>query len=362
MAELRNTRLIKALLRQPVDCTPVWMMRQAGRYLPEYRELRSRVPDFMTFCKTTELAVQVTVQPLTRFDLDAAIVFSDILTIPAAMGCELEFVKNEGPVIHNPIRSKRDVAALVRPDMHRDLGYVMDAIRGSVQALAGKVPLIGFAGSPWTVATYMVEGESSKLFHTIKTMMYREPDLLHALLTQLAEVTAEYLNAQIEAGADVVMLFDSWGGVLTKEAYQQFSLQYMQRIAEQLTRERDGRRIPIIFFTKNGGQWLELIAEKGCDAVGLDWTADIADARSRVGDRVALQGNLDPSILFSNSSMIEQAVESILQSYGNGTGHIFNVGHGINKETPITSVDAMIKAVRRYGKAAHAQSSASIAS
>ena len=349
LVELTNDRLIKALLRQPVDRTPVWMMRQAGRYLPEYRALRQQVPDFMTFCKTPDLAVEVTLQPLARFALDAAIIFSDILTIPDAMGMQLEFVVGEGPVIHNPVRTERDVKTLTRPDVSRELDYVMQAISQCQQALVGKVPLIGFAGSPWTLATYMVEGGSSKFFAVIKGMLYREPTLLHKLLDKLAIVTIDYLNAQIAAGANAIMIFDTWGGVLTPATYKEFSLHYMQKIAEQLQREHEGQRIPVVFFTKNAAPWLETIAHSGCDAMGVDWTVDIGEVRERIGDKVALQGNLDPMTLFGAPESVRAEVQRILQNFGPHPGHVFNLGHGIHKDTPIESVTAMVDAVHEFG-------------
>ena len=348
MKEISKHRFIRALLKQPVDKTPVWIMRQAGRYLPEYRELRANVPNFMTFCKNPALACEVTLQPLARFDLDAAIIFSDILTIPDAMGLDLEFVSGQGPVIHNPIRTLDDVKRLHEPDIEQSLGYVMEAIDLTSSKLAGKKPLIGFAGSPWTVACYMVEGSGSKTFYRIKEMLYKNPGALTALLDKLADITVRYLNAQIKAGANAIMLFDTWGGILTPEAYQIFSLAYMRKISEQLLREHEGKRIPLTFFTKNGGQWLETIAASGCDAVGLDWTVDISDAKRRVGEKVALQGNMDPAILFSTPERIKEEVEQILQKYGDlNTGHVFNLGHGIDKSTPIDNVAALVDAVHQ---------------
>ena len=347
-----NDRIIRALLRQSVDRRPIWFMRQAGRYLPEYRELRKRVPDFMTFCKTPELACQATLQPLARFVLDAAIIFSDILTIPDAMGMDLQFVSGKGPIINNPIRSKEDVAALKPLDVETDLNYVMEAIHLTHCEINDQVPIIGFAGSPWTVATYMVEGQSSKMFSIIRTMLYQSPDILHALLRRLAKATADYLNAQIAAGASVVMLFDTWGGILAHQEYLEFSLAYMKDIASQLTREVDGQRVPIIFFTKNAAPWLEQIAESGCDALGVDSTIEMAEAKRRVSDRVALQGNLDPFLLFAKPNRIQQAVIDILDGFGNGPGLVFNLGHGIDKQTPIDNVSLMVEAVHQYGRQA----------
>lgn len=348
--DLKNDRLIKALFRQPVDRTPVWMMRQAGRYLPEYRELRKQAGGFISFCQTPELACEATLQPLNRFDLDAAIVFSDILTVPLAMGLDLEFTQGEGPVIHDPIRCQQDLQRLKSVRVKEDLWYVLEAITKSRLALAGKVPLIGFAGSPWTVATYMVEGGSSKTFQIIKTLMYRDPYTLQVLLDKLTETTIDYLNAQIESGAQAVMVFDSWGGILSHQAYQEFSLRYLKQIASSLTKSSNDQPVPLIFFTKGGGQWLESIADSGCDAVGLDWTTDISVAKRRVGSRVALQGNMDPLILFAEPELIQQQVKSIIEGFGEGSGHVFNLGHGINKESPIENVEAMIEAVHYYGK------------
>lgn len=346
---LQNNRLVRALLRQPVDHTPVWLMRQAGRYLPEYRELRSKVPNFITFCKTPELTCKATLQPLARFDLDAAIIFSDILTIPAAMGMDLEISSEVGPVIHNPIRSARDLEKLMMPDVRESLSYVMEAISLVCKELNNKMPLIGFAGSPWTLACYMVEGYSSKTFNSAKSMLYCEPKIMHALLTKLTVLTLDYLNAQIVAGAQAIMLFDTWGGVLTPNAYKQFSLHYMSRIAQGVQREFEGNKIPLIFFTKNGGQWLEAIANSGCDAVSLDWTVGISDARVRIGDRVALQGNLDPAVLLAKPSKIRAAVKEIMQVYDGHPGHVFNLGHGIDKATPPDNVAVMIEAVHEFG-------------
>ena len=297
MTTLQNDRYLRALLREPVDMTPVWMMRQAGRYLPEYRATRAEAGDFMSLCKNPELACEVTLQPLRRFALDAAILFSDILTIPDAMGLGLYFETGEGPRFERPVRSLADVQKLGVPDPEQELGYVMDAVRTIRRELKGAVPLIGFSGSPWTLATYMVEGGSSKAFTRIKKMMYAEPQTLHLLLDKLADSVIVYLNAQIRAGAQSVMVFDTWGGALTGRDYREFSLHYMHKIVDGLLREHDGRRVPVTLFTKGGGQWLEAIADTGCDAVGVDWTTSLADARARIGSRVALQGNMDPSML-----------------------------------------------------------------
>lgn len=349
--QLQNDRIIRALLCKPVDRRPIWLMRQAGRYLPEYRELRKRVPDFMSFCKTPELACEATLQPLAHFPLDAAIVFSDILTIPDAMGLDLSFVSGKGPMISDPIRSLRDVKQLKPIDVQDDLAYVMDAICLITAEIGEQMPLIGFAGSPWTVATYMVEGEGNKTFPTIRRMVYEAPDVIHALLQRLAEVTADYLNAQIVAGARVVMLFDTWGGVLAHNEYPEFSLAYMKDIAARLTREVDGVKIPVVFFTKNASPWLELIAESGCDAMSIDSTIEMTSAKQRVGDCVALQGNLDPFLLFAKKpEKIQQAVIDVLDGFGQGPGLVFNLGHGIDKNTSIDNVSLMVEAVHQYGR------------
>ncbi len=354
MTELKNDRYLRALLKQPVDYTPVWMMRQAGRYLPEYRATRAQAGDFMALCKNAELASEVPLQPLRRFPLDAAIVFSDILTIPDAMGLVLRFAAGEGPVFERPITCKADVDKIGIPDPEGELQYVMNAVRQIRKDLQGEVPLIGFSGSPWTLATYMVEGGSSKAFTKIKKMMYSEPTVLHALLDKLADSGISYLNAQIKAGAQAVMVFDTWGGVLTPRDYQQFSLQYMHKIVDGLIRENEGRRVPVTLFTKNGGMWLEQIAATGCDAVGLDWTINIADAKARVGDKVALQGNMDPSILYAPAPRIREEVASILAGFGQGgTGHVFNLGHGIHLDVPPENAGVFVEAVHELSKPYH---------
>ncbi len=338
-------RLIRALLRQPVDCTPVWMMRQAGRYLPEYRALRAKAGDFLTMCQTPELACEVTLQPLRRFNLDAAIIFSDILIIPDAMGLDLYFSEGEGPRFHKIINSLTDITALAVADVERELNYTYQAIRLVKQELANKIPLIGFAGSPWTLATYMIENGSSKEFQKIKTLLYQEPTTLHKLLDKLAAAVTAHLNAQIVAGVDVVMLFDTWGGVLTSKDYQVFSLNYMTQIINGLQRKHNGQQIPVILFTKNGGQWLEAIAQSGCDAIGLDWTLDIGVARQTVGTKVALQGNMDPMVLYASPERIRAEVKTILSAYGKGSGHVFNLGHGITQHTPPENVAVFVDAV-----------------
>ncbi len=352
MAELKNDRFLRALLREPVDVTPVWMMRQAGRYLPEYRASRAQAGDFMSLCKNKELACEVTIQPLERYALDAAILFSDILTIPDAMGLGLYFETGEGPKFKKVIRTEADVAALPVPRSASDLDYVMDAVKEIRRELNGRVPLIGFSGSPWTLATYMVEGGSSKDFRHIKEMMYATPQVLHQLLDKLALSVIDYLNEQIHSGAQAVQIFDTWGGALSGPMYQEFSLKYMQQIVNGLVREHEGRKVPVILFTKNGGQWLEAMAATGADALGLDWTTNIDDARRRVGDRVALQGNMDPSVLYASPERIRAEVGDILARFGKGAGHVFNLGHGIHQfvdpDRPKAFVDAVHELSAQY--------------
>ncbi len=345
MSSLKNDRFIKALLRQPVDRTPVWIMRQAGRYLPEYREIRAKAGDFMTLCSTPELACEVTLQPLRRFDLDAAILFSDILTIPDAMGLGLYFSEGEGPKFKTTISSASDINKLAIPDPAGKLSYVTDAVSLIRKELDGQVPLIGFAGSPWTLATYMVEGGSSKTFSKIKALLFEDPASAHNLMSKLADSVATYLNAQIEAGAQAVMVFDSWGGALTTPHYKDFSLAYMQQIVDQLIREKDGQKIPVILFTKGGGLWLQDIANTGCDGVGLDWSVDINLARQQIGDKVALQGNMDPAIMATNPDVIKQEVSRILAGFGHGNGHVFNLGHGITPNITPENVKTLVDAV-----------------
>ena len=352
-AELKNDRFLRALARQPVDRTPVWMMRQAGRYLPEYRATRARAGSFMQLCKAPELACEVTLQPLERYPLDAAILFSDILTVPDAMGLGLFFESGEGPRFERTIERDADVDALATPDPESELRYVMDAVRTIRRELAGRVPLIGFAGSPWTVATYMVEGGTSKNFSRIKGMLYDKPALLHRLLERVTRTTLDYLNAQVAAGAQAVMVFDTWGSILTPKTYQAFSLDYMQRIVDGLTREAEGRKVPVVLFTKGGGPWLEAMADTGCDALGVDWTTDLAEARARVGDRVALQGNLDPAVLYATPEVIREEVRQVLESFGRGPGHVFNLGHGIHPEVKPEHAGAMIQAVVELSPAYH---------
>ncbi|RLV60312.1 uroporphyrinogen decarboxylase [Parashewanella curva] len=353
MTELKNDRYLRALLKQPVDRTPIWMMRQAGRYLPEYRATRAQAGDFMSLCKNAELACEVTLQPLRRYDLDAAILFSDILTIPDAMGLGLYFETGEGPKFERKADSMAAIEKLAIPDPEDELGYVMNAVNTIRRELKGEVPLIGFSGSPWTLATYMVEGGSSKTFEKIKKMAYSEPKALHLLLDKLADSVILYLNAQVANGAQSLMIFDSWGGALSHNAYREFSLPYMQKIVDGLTRHADGRQVPVTLFTKGGGLWLEAMAETGCDALGLDWTVDIGDARRRVGEKVALQGNMDPSVLYGTPERIEQEVKSILASYGNGSGHVFNLGHGIHQHVDPEHAKAFIDSVVKHSGQYH---------
>lgn len=355
MTTLKNDRYLRALLREPVDVTPVWMMRQAGRYLPEYKATRAQAGDFMSLCRNAELACEVTLQPLRRYDLDAAILFSDILTIPDAMGLGLSFGAGEGPKFARPIERKQDIDQLPIPDPEDELQYVMNAVRTIRRELKGEVPLIGFSGSPWTLATYMVEGGSSKAFTKIKKMLYAEPALLHSLLDKLADSVTHYLNAQIKAGAQSVMIFDTWGGVLAHREYLEFSLHYMHKIVSGLIRENEKRKVPVTLFTKGGGLWLEAIANTSCDAIGLDWGIDLADARRRVGHQVALQGNMDPSVLYAPANRIEHEVKQILADYGHGSGHVFNLGHGIHQDVPETSPKTFVDAIHHFSKAYHQQ-------
>ena len=353
MTELKNDRFLRALQRQPVDRTPVWIMRQAGRYLPEYLATRAEAGSFLDLCKNAELACEVTLQPLRRYAMDAAILFSDILTVPDAMGLGLHFVEGEGPRFHKPVRTEAEVAALSVVDAATDLDYVMNAVRTIRRALHGSVPLIGFSGSPWTLATYMVEGQGSRDFAQVKTMAFNQPELMHQLLSVLADSVADYLRCQIAAGAQAVQIFDTWGGVLSAAAYREFSLHYMRRVLEQLPRESDGRRVPVIVFTKHGGLWLDAMAETGVDCLGLDWTVDIGTARALVGARVALQGNMDPALLRASPARIREEVAAILASYGSGAGHVFNLGHGITPDINPEHVTAFVDAVRELSPAYH---------
>jgi uroporphyrinogen decarboxylase len=353
MPALQNDTLIRALFRQPTAYTPVWLMRQAGRYLPEYNETRRRAGSFLALCKTPSLAAEVTLQPLERFPLDAAILFSDILTIPDAMGLGLTFAEGEGPRFERPLRDEASIAKLSAPDPGEALRYVTDAIAEVRRALAGKVPLIGFSGSPYTLACYMVEGQASDDWRNLKLMLHRHPRLLHRLLETNALAVAALLNAQIEAGVDVLMIFDTWGGSLSAAAYREFSLEYIHRVLSQLKRGSGATRVPVIVFTKGGAPWLERIAATGCDCVGLDWTVDLGDARRRIGERAALQGNLDPAVLLASPEAVHGEVQKALESFGNGAGHVFNLGHGVPQFTPPENVAALVAAVHELSPKFH---------
>jgi uroporphyrinogen decarboxylase len=365
MSPLKNDSFLRALMRQTTDHTPIWLMRQAGRYLPEYNATRKRAGSFLALCKTPELACEVTLQPLERYPLDAAILFSDILTVPDAMGLGLYFAEGEGPRFERPVRDEAAVAALAAPDPNDSLRYVMDGVRTIRSALNGPVPLIGFSGSPWTLACYMVEGGGSDDFRTVKTMLYSRPDLMSRILQVNAQAVADYLNAQVEAGAQALMIFDSWGGALADGAFQKFSLGPIRQVLERLRPERDepvvdaqGRpagtrrvRVPTIVFTKGGGLWLEEIAASGCDAVGVDWTVNLGQARARVGERCAVQGNLDPMVLMAGPQQVRAEALKVLESWGvpqPGYGHVFNLGHGISQFTPPDNVTALVEAVHAY--------------
>ena len=345
MFKLKNDTFIRALLREPTPYTPIWIMRQAGRYLPEYNQTRARAGSFLDLCRNPDLATEVTMQPLARFPLDAAILFSDILTIPDAMGLGLTFVEGEGPRFERPLRDESEIRRLGIPDLAVRLRYVLEAVSQISKALAGEVPLIGFAGSPFTLACYMIEGRSGSDFHQTKRMLYQRPDLLHHILDTNARAVASHLNAQMQSGAQALMVFDTWGGALSGEAFHEFSLRYIEQVFAQLPREHDGVRVPRIVFTKGGGQWLESLAHCGADAVGLDWTTDIGKARSRVGDRVSLQGNLDPAVLLSEPEVIRREAGKILAGYGYGNGHVFNLGHGVSQFTPPERVAALVETV-----------------
>ena len=353
MSLLKNDTFLRALLKQPVDYTPVWLMRQAGRYMPEYNATRVRAGNFLNLCKNPDFATEVTLQPLVRYDLDAAILFSDILTVPDAMGLGLYFSQGEGPRFERPLREEWAIRDLTAPDPHEHLGYVMDAVSSIRKALDGSVPLIGFSGSPFTLACYMVEGGSSDDFRVIKTMLYQRPDLLHRILDVTTQAVIAYLNAQIEAGAQAIMIFDTWGGTLTPWTYREFSLRYMEQIVAALIKEREGRKVPNIIFTKGGGLWLEDMAAIGCDALGLDWTINIGDARRRVGDKVALQGNLDPSALFGTPESIRREANRVLEDYGHGNGHVFNLGHGISQYTDPENVQVLVDTVHFESRKYH---------
>jgi uroporphyrinogen decarboxylase len=356
MTRPTNDTFLRALRREPVEYTPTWLMRQAGRYLPEYCETRKRAGSFLNLCKSPTLACEVTLQPLARFPLDAAILFSDILTVPDAMGLGLYFADGEGPKFERPLREEWEIRDLAAPDPNVHLRYVMDAVAEIRRALGNSVPLIGFSGSPYTLACYMIEGGGSEDFRTVKTMLYDRPDLLHRVLETTTTAVTDYLNAQIQSGAQAVMIFDTWGGVLPGWAYREFSLAYMQRIVDSLIKVHDGERVPSIIFTKGGGLWLEDIAATGVDAVGLDWTVDLGEARRRVGDRVALQGNLDPMALFASPEAVTRQARRVLDSFGAhtaGSGHVFNLGHGISQHTPPENVSALVDTIRQYSRGFH---------
>jgi len=355
---LKNDTFLRALLRQPTDYTPLCLMRQAGRYLPEYCATRKRAGSFLGLCKNPDFATEVTLQPIDRYDLDASILFSDILVIPDAMGLGLYFAEGEGPKFERPLRDEAAIKALQVPDPTETLKYALDAVTQIRKGLDGRVPLIGFAGSPWTLACYMIEGGASEDYRNIKTLMLSRPELLHHILDINAKAVIAFLNAQIEAGAQAVMVFDSWGGALSTHAYREFSLRYLAQIVAGLKKEHDGVRIPNIVFTKGGGQWLEMIAATGCDAVGLDWTTDLGNARSRIGDKVALQGNFDPSALFAPPEAIRNEVARLLASFGHGSGHVFNLGHGISQYTPPEHVAALIDAVHSLSRQYHVPAAA----
>lgn len=354
MTRPKNDTLLRALLREPTPYTPVWIMRQAGRYLPEYNQTRARAGSFLELCRNPHLATEVTLQPLARYPLDAAILFSDILTVPDAMGLGLYFAEGEGPRFERPLREEWEIRDLSAPDPHAELSYVLDAVSQIRRALNNEAPLIGFAGSPFTLACYMVEGRGGTEFVEIKRMLYTRPDLLHRILAVNARAVCDYLNAQIEAGAQAVMLFDTWGGVLSHAAYREFSLRYLEQVLAGLTRTRDGIVVPRIVFTKGGGLWLEAIAGSGADAVGLDWTVDIGEARRRIGERVALQGNLDPAVLFAPPEVIEREAGNVLAGFGAGSGHVFNLGHGVSQFTSPDHLGVLVDAVHRLSRPYHA--------
>ena len=352
MSKLQNDVFLRALLREPIPYTPIWIMRQAGRYLTEYKEIRKKAGSFLDLCKNTELATEVTLQPLDRFDLDAAILFSDILTIPDAMGLGLYFAEGEGPRFINPLREEGQIKSLEAAQPEK-LDYVMQAVSSIKNALGGRVPLIGFSGSPFTLACYMIEGRGGTDFHRVKKMAYERPELFRKILGVTTDSVIGYLNAQIDSGADAVMIFDTWGGSLSPRAFEEYSLSNIKLICDALIREAHGRVIPRVVFTKGGGQWLESLSRVGADALGVDWMTDIGDARSRVGERVALQGNMDPAILLTNPEVIEEEVGDILERYGKGTGHVFNLGHGVSQFTPPENVGALVDAVHFLSRKYH---------
>jgi uroporphyrinogen decarboxylase len=349
---MRNDTFLRALMREPTPYTPIWIMRQAGRYLPEYNATRARAGSFLALAKSPELACEVTLQPLDRFALDAAILFSDILTVPDAMGLGLHFAQGEGPRFERPLQDERAIASLAPPDLDR-LRYVFDAVALIRRSLDGRVPLIGFSGSPFTLACYMIEGGGSDDFRRVKTLLYARPDLLHRVLAVNADAVTAYLNAQVDAGAQALMIFDTWGGTLGHAAFREFSLAYSKRVLAGLSRESEGRVVPRILFTKGGGLWLEDMAESGADALGVDWQTSLGNARRRVGRRVALQGNMDPMALFAPPESIEAEARRVLEDFGSGPGHVFNLGHGVSQHTPPEHVHALVEAVHRHSLGAH---------
>lgn len=351
--QYKNDVFIKTLLNEKTDRTPCWMMRQAGRYLPEYRAVREKAGSFMSLCKTPDLACEVTLQPVDRFGFDAAILFSDILTIPDAMGLGLNFVEGQGPVFETPITTLSQIENLPKLEIEEHLGYVMDAVRLITKTLDRRVPLIGFSGSPWTLAVYMLEGGSSKEYSQIRKLMYDNPDMLHVLLDKLSDAVVDYLNAQIANGVATVQIFDSWGGILTKECYKTFSLAYMKKVISKLIKTHEGREIPSIIFTKNGGAWISEQAGSGATAIGLDWMTDLGKAKTLVGDKVIIQGNMDPAVLYANPEVVRKEVKKVLESYGKGNRHIFNLGHGIHPGIDPESVRAMVEAVKEFSPAFH---------
>lgn len=353
MTKLINDRLLRTIWQQSVDATPIWIMRQAGRYLPEYRAIREKAGSFLKLCKTPELACEVTLQPLARYPLDAAILFSDILTIPDAMGLGLYFKEGEGPAFERPLRTEREIRALTVPDPGHSLNYVLNAIHLVKHELANKIPLIGFCGSPWTMATYMVEGNANKAFPAIQLMMKDQPIILHHLLDVLAQSVILHLNAQIKSGVQVVMLFDTWGGMLNTQQYCEFSLQYMEQIIKNLIKENAGLRVPVILFTKSGGQWLSLMQKIGCNVLGVDWTMPLGYARNKVERKIALQGNMNPAILYQSPEVIEAEVARILEEFGQGSGHIFNLGHGIPQDVNPEHVGIFVNAVHELSRKYH---------
>ncbi len=359
MTQMKNDLYLRALKGEKVERTPIWVMRQAGRYLPEYRAVRKQAGDFLTLCKTPELACEVTMQPIDRFGLDAAILFSDILTIPDAMGLELVLEEGIGPVFNKPVRTVAEINKLGVPDAEQDLGYVMDAVRVIRKELDGRVPLIGFTGSPWTLASYMVEGSGSKEFRRIKGLMFESPAAARTLLQVVTDSVITYLKAQVAAGAQSLMVFDTWGGMLSTANYQTFSLAYMQQIVDALKTDEVTKDTPVVLFTKGGGQWLEMMADTGCDGLGLDWTVDLANAKARVGDRVVLQGNMDPVVMNTGESQVRDNAMLVLEAYGNHSGsdkgHIFNLGHGIQPFAQPDNMQALVTTVQSQSGQFHSK-------